>query len=68
MIEKGGDENQAIALLLHDAAEDQTGAASLAEIRQRFGEDVAAIVADCTDAWGEPKPPWRARKEATLAG
>lgn len=67
VIENGGDENQAIAGLLHDAAEDQGGAATLAAIRQLFGEDVAAIVADCTDAWGEPKPPWRARKEAYLA-
>jgi hypothetical protein len=28
---------------------------------------MAAIVADCTDAWTEPKPPWRPRKEAYLA-
>jgi (p)ppGpp synthase/HD superfamily hydrolase len=28
---------------------------------------VAAIVADCTDAWTEPKPPWRERKEAYVA-
>lgn len=45
MIENGGDENQAIAGLLHGAAEDQTGAEILAKIMQRFGEDVAAIVA-----------------------
>ena len=51
----------------HDAAEDQGGAATLAEIERRFGADVAAIVADCTDSWTEPKPPWRARKEAYLA-
>ncbi|MCH8189605.1 MAG: phosphohydrolase, partial [Proteobacteria bacterium] len=25
------------------------------------------IVADCTDAWEKPKPPWRARKEAYIA-
>jgi (p)ppGpp synthase/HD superfamily hydrolase len=36
-------------------------------IRQRFGESVAQIVADCTDAWSEPKPAWRARKEAYVA-
>src|SRR5690242_9147657 len=63
VIEHGGDEDQAIAGLLHDAAEDQGGDATLREIRSRFGEDVAKIVSDCTDAWTEPKPPWRARKE-----
>jgi hypothetical protein len=38
----------------------------LAEIRAIFGDAVAEIVADCTDAWTEPKAPWRARKEAYL--
>ena len=38
----------------------------LAEIRAKFGDAVADIVADCTDAWTEPKPPWRARKKAYL--
>lgn len=28
---------------------------------------MAAIVADCTDAWVVPKPAWRPRKEAYLA-
>ena len=67
VVEHGGDEDQAIAALLHDAAEDQGGAETLEEIRRRFGDPVAAIVADCTDAWTEPKPAWRARKEAYLA-
>lgn len=67
VLEHGGDEDQAIAGLLHDAAEDQGGKAQLETIRQQFGETVAQIVADCTDAWTEPKPPWRARKEAYLA-
>ncbi|MCC6777561.1 MAG: HD domain-containing protein [Hyphomicrobiales bacterium] len=67
VVEHGGDEEQAIAALLHDAAEDQGGAATLAEIKARFGEGVADMVADCTDAWSESKPPWRARKEAYLA-
>lgn len=66
-LEHGGDEDQAIAALLHDAAEDQGGAERLADIEARFGPGVAAIVADCTDAWTEPKPPWRARKEAYIA-
>jgi (p)ppGpp synthase/HD superfamily hydrolase len=67
VLEHGGDEDQAIGALLHDAAEDQGGARTLDEIRQRFGDVVAAIVADCTDAWTEPKPDWRTRKEAYLA-
>jgi (p)ppGpp synthase/HD superfamily hydrolase len=66
VIEHGGDEDQAIAGLLHDAAEDQGGDRTLAEIRAKFGDQVANIVADCTDAWTEPKPPWRPRKEAYL--
>lgn len=28
---------------------------------------MAAIVEGCTDAWGEPKPPWRERKESYVA-
>jgi (p)ppGpp synthase/HD superfamily hydrolase len=66
VLEHGGDEDQAMAALLHDAAEDQGGAETLAEIRRAFGQSVAAIVSDCTDAWTEPKPPWRERKEAYL--
>jgi (p)ppGpp synthase/HD superfamily hydrolase len=58
---------QAIAALLHDAAEDHGGAARLDEIRNKFGNTVATIVSDCTDAWVEPKPPWRPRKKAYLA-
>jgi (p)ppGpp synthase/HD superfamily hydrolase len=66
VLEHGGDESQAIAGLLHDAAEDQGGEKTLAEIRRRFGDGVADIVNDCTDAWIEPKPPWRKRKEDYL--
>ncbi len=67
VLENGGDEDAAIGALLHDAAEDQGGRATLDVIRARYGEAVATIVADCTDAWGEPKPPWRERKEAYIA-
>lgn len=66
VLEHGGDEDQAIAALLHDAVEDQGGDAVRREIRRRFGDRVAAIVDDCTDADRTPKPPWRARKEAYL--
>jgi (p)ppGpp synthase/HD superfamily hydrolase len=67
VVEHDGNEDQAIAALLHDAVEDQGGQETLSEIERRFGETVAQIVADCTDAWVEPKPEWRARKEAYLA-
>ncbi|MEE4153542.1 MAG: HD domain-containing protein [Erythrobacter sp.] len=66
-LEFGADEDQAIAALLHDAVEDQGGAERLADIRARYGDCVAAIVADCTDSEIEPKPPWRQRKEAYIA-
>lgn len=67
VLEAGGDEDVAIAALLHDAVEDQGGFDTLGEIRQRFGERVAAIVDECTDAYTRPKPPWRERKEAYIA-
>ncbi len=67
VLEHGGDEDQAIAALLHDAAEDQGGEARLDDIRVQFGERVAEIVEHCTDSWIEPKPEWRERKEAYLA-
>lgn len=66
-LENGADEDQAIAALLHDAVEDQGGAAQLATIRAKFGDRVAEIVDHCTDADSDPKPPWRTRKEAYLA-
>jgi (p)ppGpp synthase/HD superfamily hydrolase len=63
VIEDGGDEDEAIAALLHDAVEDQGGRKTLAEIRRRFGDRVAYIVEGLTDAYTIPKPPWRERKE-----
>jgi (p)ppGpp synthase/HD superfamily hydrolase len=50
-------------VLLHDAAEDQGGAPMLDAIRAQLGDDVADIVADCTDAVETPKPAWLPRKE-----
>lgn len=66
--ESGGGEDEMIAGLLHDAVEDGGGAPVLAEIRARFGEGVAAIVAGCTDDdSGGEKAPWLERKRAYLA-
>ncbi len=65
VLEAGGDEDEAIAALLHDTVEDQK--ASLAEIRALFGETVAAVVHGCSDTDRHPKPPWRERKVGFLA-
>ena len=66
VLEDGGDEDEAIAALLHDAVEDQGGRATLEEIRRQFGDRVARIVEGCTDTETVPKPPWRQRKEQYL--
>ncbi len=67
VMEDGGSEDEAIAALLHDAVEDAGGRARARGIRERFGERVARIVEECSDADVWPKPPWRARKEAYIA-
>ena len=66
VIQEGGSEDEAIAALLHDAVEDQGGLDRLADIRDRYGNAVADIVDECTDSYGDPKPPWRRRKEQYL--
>src|SRR5271155_5561879 len=63
VIDADGTEAQAIAALLHDAAEDQGGEPTLAEIRDKFGDEVADIVDECSDTVETPKPPWRERKQ-----
>ena len=67
VLEDAGDENQAIAALLHDGPEDQGGQPVIDEIRQRFGDEVAVLVHGLTDTLMDPKPAWRPRKEAYLA-
>jgi len=73
VLEHGGDEDQAIAALLHDSIEDQGhsyigGVTALRQdIERRYGETVLAIVEACTDADSQPKPPWRQRKEAYIS-
>jgi (p)ppGpp synthase/HD superfamily hydrolase len=64
VIDDGGTEDEAIGALLHDAAEDHGGRPRLEDIRVRFGDAVARIVADCTDSWDSPKQPWIERKRA----
>ena len=72
VLEHGGNEDQAIAALLHDALEDQAHKMSAGEIRARFGDTVERIVEACTD--GDPqeqldrnKAKWRLRKEKYIA-
>ncbi len=66
VLEAGGDEELAMAGMLHDAIED-VGAAQEAMIEARFGSRVARIVRACTDADTLPKPPWLERKQQYLA-
>lgn len=70
ILEAGGDEDMAIAGLLHDGPEDQGGQETLDEIRTRFGPRVAHIVEGCTDSLAEDpedKEDWRSRKEKYIA-
>ena len=66
VLDDGGNEDEAIAALLHDAPEDHGGRPRLEEIRSRFGDAVARIVEDCTDSWETPKAPWVERKKAYI--
>jgi (p)ppGpp synthase/HD superfamily hydrolase len=72
VLEYGGDEDLAIAALLHDSAEDQGGKARLDDVRNRFGHRVARVVEACSDSLantsaGERKADWRQRKERYIA-
>lgn len=70
VLEAGGDEDMAIAALLHDAVEDQGGQPRLDEIKKMFGDRVAHIVWGCTDsdeADPDKKAPWCERKQKYVA-
>jgi (p)ppGpp synthase/HD superfamily hydrolase len=68
VLEAGGDEDQAIAALLHDAVEDQPRAGKTAkEIGRKFGDHVLEMVLACTDAMTHPKRPWIERKREYIA-
>jgi len=65
VLEAGGDEDLAIAGLLHDVAEDQGGEPRLNDVRNRFGDRVADIVEACSDSLSEDptkKAPYEDRK------
>ena len=70
VIEAHGDEDQAIAALLHDVAEDCGGGPRLVDIELMFGERVASIVRGCSDSLTEfedKKANWGERKELHLS-
>ncbi|WP_249070906.1 HD domain-containing protein [Argonema antarcticum] len=62
VLEDGGDEDEAIAALLHDSIEDCGGAETRQAILILFGERVTDIVDGCTESDTIPKPPWHERK------
>jgi GTP pyrophosphokinase len=66
VLEHGGDEDEGIAALLHDAIEDVQPTDEARGVVAYFGERVLAIVEGCTDSDSHPKPPWRERKERYL--
>lgn len=66
VLEAGGDEDLAIAALLHDVVEDCGGMPRLREVRKLFGPRVAKIVQGCTDSFSDPKLPWIVRKSEYL--
>ena len=70
VLEAGGDEDQAIAGLLHDVVEDQGGLPRADDVRARFGDRVADIVLGCSDSTVEDrehKMPYAERKAARIA-
>lgn len=66
VLDYGGNEDEAIAALLHDALEDQNHPGLDQEIAHRFGDVVLQIVHGCSDTTQKPKPPWKQRKEQFL--
>ncbi len=70
VLEAGGDEEQAIAGLLHDVVEDQGGLPRADDVRARFGDRVADIILGCSDSTvedREDKLPYAERKAAHIA-
>jgi (p)ppGpp synthase/HD superfamily hydrolase len=73
VMEHGGNQDEAIAALFHDAIEDAPNAMEAAKrevlMREEFGDTVVEIVLGCTDCKpnddGE-KAPWKERKTAYL--
>lgn len=70
VLEAGGNEDLAIAGLLHDSLEDQGEQVSYEGLVDRYGPRVAEIVRACSDDEpppGQEKRPWRRRKQDYVA-
>ncbi|RMG10110.1 MAG: HD domain-containing protein [Planctomycetota bacterium] len=69
VLEHGGSVDQAVAALLHDTLED-CAEVSREDLATRFGDEVARMVADCTDTLPGDTPaaksPWETRKKRYL--
>ena len=65
--EHGGTEEQMIAAILHDYLEDIEWGTEQ-ELERRFGSRVAYMVVEMSDSVTLPRPPWKERKDAYLAG
>ena len=69
-IEHGGDEDDVIAAMLHDAVEDCGGIPMLEKIKATFGDTVASTVEQCSDSVtvdADAKSDWVDRKRAYVA-
>lgn len=72
VLEDGGDEDEAIAALLHDSLEDHPEEVTRADLERRFGSRVADLVELCSDTppdyEGGPKPPGPSGSQPTSSG
>lgn len=66
----GGDEDEAIAALLHDVLEDRPEKLTREQIAEKFGQHVLDIIKASIDTGedyqGGPKKPWQERKSAYI--
>jgi (p)ppGpp synthase/HD superfamily hydrolase len=70
VLEDGGEEDEVLTALLHDAVEDAGGPVVADRIRAEFGDRVADAVLGCSDSvagLGVAKDDWAVRKRAFLA-
>lgn len=66
VLEDGGSEEEAMEALFHDVVEDQGGLPRLADVRERFGDRIADVVAECSGDDKSTGLPWAERKQRYL--
>jgi (p)ppGpp synthase/HD superfamily hydrolase len=66
VLEDGGNEEEAIAALLHDAIEDQGGEATRNDLQRQFGARITTIVEGCTEPLPQPQESWQQHKQRYL--